>query len=247
MARKKKGIKPGDLIIFGIVMLFGFLPLGLLMIILGIIWAISESKKKTANHRISTTSHSSSIDKLFKNPNTYNKQTQEYQPPIQEKVEDMSYTHKEYTSYTDRQQTPQEEYTYTSSHTEAEARDRRKTAFSGILYLQTDNIGNAIGLMRLARKLAGIKKIVIEVSVDKGAEIMGVKEKDGHIRIKTTSVKDAIDFLRKAYAQWGLKGITLHIYLKKIDTPEVETLLEIAQSTYGASKGEGGGKHVLTV
>jgi hypothetical protein len=254
MAKKKKGIKPGDLIIFGIVMLFGFFPLGILMIILGIIWAMSsgdkQQKKHTDNQQtaipIEILLSKTDTDTTGQSAGT----SAAYTPPIQEKTDKKMYTAADTDKYTHQEKTApprQEEYVYTTSHTESEARDRRKKAFIGIISQHTDNVGEAIGLLRLSRKLAGIKKVVIDVSVDKDAEIMGIREKDGHIRVKTTSVKQAIDFLRKAYAQWGLKGITLHIYLKNTDTPKVETLLEIAKSTYRASEGQGGEEHVLTV
>ncbi len=251
MTKKKKGIKPGDLIIFGIVLLFGYFPLGIIVIILGIIWAMVENNKKTSDNKIFSKSQPLSVEMLSQDTNIYDKvSTQSYMPPIQEKVADDGYIATDTYDTNAKYETSQmesKEYVYTVSHTENDARDRRTKTFTGIISQHTDNVGEAIGLLRLSHKLAGVKNVVIDVSVDKNAEIMGIREKDGHIRVKTTSVKQAIAFLRRAYAQWGLKGITLHIYLKNTDTPKVETLLEIAKSTYRASEGQGGEGHVLAI
>ncbi len=133
--------------------------------------------------------------------------------------------------YQTRQNTPSNKYSYTTSHTENEITQRRAKNYTGTVYLQTEDIASVIGLIRLSRKLAGIKNISLTLKIPAGTKFLNFQS-DGSITINTHYPKEAISFIRKAYADNILKDITLKISLKHKEGQKVETLKEIAQNLY---------------
>ncbi len=138
-------------------------------------------------------------------------------------------------------------YTYSTSHTEKEIKTRRGQTFSGIIHLETADIGEAIGLIRITEKLAGIKKITIKATLTGDITILGIPSKNKVFRAKTSGGKKAITLIRKLYATNMLKNISLSIEIKNKNSQYIDTLREIAEETYKAVWKMGGEKDVLTV
>ena len=126
-------------------------------------------------------------------------------------------------------------YTYTTSHTEAKIKETRTPPFQGTLYLDNIDIGGAIGLIKLANKLVGVKDITMQLMTGKGAVIMGIEANDaGILKFKVKSPSTAIKILRKACSEYDTTNVTGEIRLRHTKGNEVETLLEIAQDMYKA-------------
>ncbi len=214
---KKKSLSP----LFYIILIFFFIifpPFALLLLFIKLLAWGSEKKKGST-----TPTHAERVRvKEHLHKNTYK--------------ENIHITQ-------DRGQT----YTYSTSHTEKEVKTRREQTFSGTIYLETEDIADAIGLIRITEKLAGIKKITIKATLNGDITVLGISSRNGTLMMNTTRGKKAITFIRKLYATDMLKNLSLSIEIEKKNSPHIDTLREIAENTYRALWKTGGEKDVLTV
>lgn len=126
-------------------------------------------------------------------------------------------------------------YTYTTPHTEAKINETRNLPFQGTLYLDNIDIGSAIGLIKLANKLVGIKDITLQLMTGEGAVVMDIEANDkGILKFKVQSPSAAIKILRKVYSDYNTTKVSGKIRLRHTKGNKVQTLLEIAQDTYKA-------------
>jgi len=176
-------------------------------------WATEKAKQKKKNN---TFSNNRSYASTTHKKDTYKKYKRESSKKTKHIKEETSYT-------------------YTTSHTEAKINEIRTPQFQGTLYLDNIDIGSAIGLIRLANKLVGIKDITLQLMTGKGAVVMGIEANDdGILKLKVQSPSAAIKILRKAYSDYNTTNVSGKIRLKYTNGNEVKTLLEIAQDMYKA-------------
>ncbi len=208
--------------LFYIVLIIFFIifpPLALLMLFIKILAGGSEKKKKTTYETIKSTTY-----KDYK----HIAKTEKIGIPNHSTKSDKTYI-------------------YSTSHTENEVKSRRRGIFSGTIHLHTTDIGDAIGLIRITSKLAGIKKITIQATLTGDITILGIPSKDKVFRAKTRSIKKAITLIRKLYAADMLKALSMDIEIEKVGSPHIDTLREIAEETYHAVWEMGGEKDVFAV
>ena len=214
------GKKMSSSALFYIVLIIFFIvfpPFALLMLFIKILAGGSEKKKKAT---YGEKKHSSTYSQIYETEKTRKSQ------PATDKGKP---------------------YTYNTSHTENEVKSRRRGIFSGTIHLHTTDIGDAIGLIRITSKLAGIKKLTIQATLTGDITILGIHSKNKVFRAKTRSIKKAITFIRKLYASDMLKDLSVDIEIENRNSPHIDTLREIAEETYHAVWGTGGEKDVLAV
>jgi hypothetical protein len=235
MAKKKRSTGE-NLIILSFILLFILPPVGILLLIIGIIWASAEAGKKKQPH-IRDGKDDNTIS-------TYEVYTENTPIPTQEDKD--SAKSEEYGNSAEPENKVSEAYEYHTAHTGDDVRRKRENAFSGIITLNTKDIGEAIGLIRLCGKLAYIKNIHITGHVGEGVNIMNKVSRGGKIHITISSVKKAVTFIRKLYMEKTYGGLSLSIHLKHYkDEKNLPVLLEIAKDFYHATIG--GEKDVLPV